>query len=141
MVNDKIIGLEATDDRLEAAIKDSNKQISVVDNRHTTINNKQDVNIAKNSTDITNLGYRVDNMEDKFNASIANAMAFAALPSPPIAGKNMFTFGTGYHEGQAAISLGVAGSSDNGVISYKFGGSWSEAGGTSFGVGGGYMFD
>ena len=144
-VNDRFIGLDATDDRLEAAIKDSNKntttQITALDQRQSVINNTQNQNISKNADDINKLGYRVDTLEKEMNAGIAQALAIAQMPSPSIPGRNMFTFASGYHNGESAIALGFSGSSDTGIASYKIGGSWSEVGGTSFAVGGGIMFD
>ena len=140
-IDDKVIGLEVTDERLDAAIKSSNTQIASMDDRFTAINNTQNLQIDRNTQSINELGYRIDKVEDKLNAGIANAIAFASLPSPPIPGRNMFTFGSGYHQGEAAIALGFAGSRDDGVVSYKLGGSWSKEGGTSIGIGGGYIFD
>ena len=123
------------------SIAATNATISSMDERYSTINNTQNLQIGRNSENINKLGYKVNKMEKELNAGIANAIAFASLPTPPIAGKKMFTFGSGYHNGESAISVGFSGSSDTGAVSYKLGGSWSQEGGTSIGVGGGYMFD
>ena len=107
-------------------------------------NNRQDQKIDQLGYALKEQGQHFNNrisaVERQTAGGIANAIAIATLPSPSRAGEHHILFGSGYHNGQAAVSLGAAGLSDTGKSTYKIGLSWSDAGGLSGGVGGSYRW-
>ena len=113
-------------------------------NRINETNNHQDQKIDQLGYALKEQGQHFNNrisaVERQTAGGIANAIAIATLPSPSRAGEHHVLFGSGYHNGQAAVSLGAAGSSDTGKSTYKIGLSWSDAGGLSGGVGGSYRW-
>ena len=113
-------------------------------NRINETNNHQDQKIDQLGYALKEQGQyfnsRISAVERQTAGGIANAIAIATLPSPNRAGEHHVLFGSGYHNGQAAVSLGAAGSSDTGKSTYKIGLSWSDAGGLSGGVGGSYRW-
>ena len=113
-------------------------------NRINETNNHQDQKIDQLGYALKEQGQyfnnRISAVERQTAGGIANAIAIATLPSPSRAGEHHVLFGSGYHNGQAAVSLGAAGLSDTGKSTYKIGLSWSDAGGLSGGVGGSYRW-
>nr|AAF40122.1 USPA1 [Moraxella catarrhalis] len=113
-------------------------------NRINETNNRQDQKIDQLGYALKEQGQHFNNrisaVERQTAGGIANAIAIATLPSPSRAGEHHVLFGSGYHNGQAAVSLGAAGLSDTGKSTYKIGLSWSDAGGLSGGVGGSYRW-
>ena len=113
-------------------------------NRIDETNNHQDQKIDQLGYALKEQGQHFNNrisaVERQTAGGIANAIAIATLPSPSRAGEHHVLFGSGYHNGQAAVSLGAAGLSDTGKSTYKIGLSWSDAGGLSGGVGGSYRW-
>ena len=113
-------------------------------NRINETNNHQDQKIDQLGYALKEQGQHFNNrisaVERQTAGGIANAIAIATLPSPSRAGEHHVLFGSGYHNGQAAVSLGAAGLSDTGKSTYKIGLSWSDAGGLSGGVGGSYRW-
>ena len=113
-------------------------------NRINETNNRQDQKIDQLGYALKEQGQyfnnRISAVERQTAGGIANAIAIATLPSPSRAGEHHVLFGSGYHNGQAAVSLGAAGLSDTGKSTYKIGLSWSDAGGLSGGVGGSYRW-
>ncbi|MPX03883.1 YadA-like family protein, partial [Moraxella catarrhalis] len=113
-------------------------------NRINETNNHQDQKIDQLGYALKEQGQhfnnRISTVERQTAGGIANAIAIATLPSPSRAGEHHVLFGSGYHNGQAAVSLGAAGLSDTGKSTYKIGLSWSDAGGLSGGVGGSYRW-
>ena len=95
----------------------------------------QDVRITNNSTLINDLGYKVDNLEDKLSAGVASAIAFAAMPSAINKGEVRIAGGSGYFNGQGALAVGLTGASETGDYTYKFGGSYTQDGGAVVGAG------
>jgi len=74
------------------------------------------------------------------SAGIASSIALSQMPSPTRNGASMMTFGSGYYNGQPAIAVGVSGSTEGGDASYRLGTSWTQEGGSAFGVGAGFYF-
>ncbi|MPX39651.1 YadA-like family protein [Moraxella catarrhalis] len=113
-------------------------------NRINETNNHQDQKIDQLGYALKEQGQHFNNrisaVERQTAGGIANAIAIATLPSPSRAGEHHVLFGSGYHNGQAAVSLGAAGLSGTGKSTYKIGLSWSDAGGLSGGVGGSYRW-
>ena len=113
-------------------------------NQINETNNRQDQKIDQLGYALKEQGQHFNNrisaVERQTAGGIANAIAIATLPSPSRAGEHHVLFGSGYHNGQAAVSLGAAGLSDTGKSTYKIGLSWSDAGGLSGGVGGSYRW-
>ncbi|MPX78596.1 cell surface protein [Moraxella catarrhalis] len=113
-------------------------------NQINETNNHQDQKIDQLGYALKEQGQHFNNrisaVERQTAGGIANAIAIATLPSPSRAGEHHVLFGSGYHNGQAAVSLGAAGLSDTGKSTYKIGLSWSDAGGLSGGVGGSYRW-
>ncbi|WP_064641366.1 YadA-like family protein, partial [Moraxella catarrhalis] len=131
----------------KAGIAKNNQELIIQNNRLNRIdetNNRQDQKIDQLGYALKEQGQyfnsRISAVERQTAGGIANAIAIATLPSPNRAGEHHVLFGSGYHNGQAAVSLGAAGSSDTGKSTYKIGLSWSDAGGLSGGVGGSYRW-
>src|SRR5699024_4302066 len=103
--------------------------------KQSKVDTAQDVRIYNNTTMITDLGYRVDNLEDKLSAGIASSIAFAAMPSAVNNGEVRISGGTGYFNGQGALAVGLTGASETGEYTYKFGGSYTQDGGAVVGAG------
>ncbi|WP_413773496.1 YadA-like family protein [Moraxella catarrhalis] len=131
----------------KAGIAQNKQELIIQNNRFNRIdetNNRQDQKIDQLGYALKEQGQylnsRISAVERQTAGGIANAIAIATLPSPNRAGEHHVLFGSGYHNGQAAVSLGAAGSSDTGKSTYKIGLSWSDAGGLSGGVGGSYRW-
>ncbi|WP_439957343.1 YadA-like family protein [Moraxella catarrhalis] len=131
----------------KAGIATNKQELIIQNNRLNRIdetNNRQDQKIDQLGYALKEQGQyfnsRISAVERQTAGGIANAIAIATLPSPNRAGEHHVLFGSGYHNGQAAVSLGAAGSSDTGKSTYKIGLSWSDAGGLSGGVGGSYRW-
>ncbi|WP_259459036.1 YadA-like family protein [Moraxella catarrhalis] len=131
----------------KAGIATNKQELIIQNNRLNRIdetNNRQDQKIDQLGYTLKEQGQyfnsRISAVERQTAGGIANAIAIATLPSPNRAGEHHVLFGSGYHNGQAAVSLGAAGSSDTGKSTYKIGLSWSDAGGLSGGVGGSYRW-
>ncbi|OAV14356.1 hypothetical protein AO375_1083 [Moraxella catarrhalis] len=131
----------------QAGIATNKQELIIQNNRLNRIdetNNRQDQKIDQLGYALKEQGQyfnsRISAVERQTAGGIANAIAIATLPSPNRAGEHHVLFGSGYHNGQAAVSLGTAGSSDTGKSTYKIGLSWSDAGGLSGGVGGSYRW-
>ena len=143
----KLAELKTSVDKNQAGIATNKQELIIQNNRLNRIdetNNRQDQKIDQLGYTLKEQGQyfnsRISAVERQTAGGIANAIAIATLPSPNRAGEHHVLFGSGYHNGQAAVSLGAAGSSDTGKSTYKIGLSWSDAGGLSGGVGGSYRW-
>ena len=143
----KLAELKTSVDKNQAGIATNKQELIIQNNRLNRIdetNNRQDQKIDQLGYALKEQGQyfnsRISAVERQTAGGIANAIAIATLPSPNRAGEHHVLFGSGYHNGQAAVSLGAAGSSDTGKSTYKIGLSWSDAGGLSGGVGGSYRW-
>ena len=71
---------------------------------------------------------------------MASTIALAFMPSSGAPGSQMLTGGSGFYNGQSAVSIGFSGTTEDSSITYKMGVSWATAGDASFGAGLGYRF-
>lgn len=75
----------------------------------------------------------------KLNSGVASAVAIASLPQINSEGINI-SVGYGNYDNQNAVAVGLSGTSENGKLIYKAGGSISSSGNTAVGMGVGYTF-
>ena len=143
----KLAELKTSVDKNQAGIATNKQELIIQNDRLNQLdetNNRQDQKIDQLGYALKEQGQHFNNrisaVERQTAGGIANAIAIATLPSPSRAGEHHVLFGSGYHNGQAAVSLGAAGLSDTGKSTYKIGLSWSDAGGLSGGVGGSYRW-
>ena len=78
-------------------------------------------------------------LEQKLNSGVASAVAIASLPQINSEGINI-SVGYGNYDNQNAVAVGLSGTSENGKLIYKAGGSVSSRGNTAIGMGVGYTF-
>lgn len=113
-------GVEATD-----AVNYS--QLSALDSR---LNNN-----------MSDLGYKIDEVEDDANAGISAAMAMSAMPQAYIAGKSLIGGGIGTYNGESAVAIGFSKLSNDGRWVIKVNGSADTQGNVGGAVGAGFHFD
>ena len=113
-------GVEATD-----AVNYS--QLSALDSR---LNNN-----------MSDLGYKIDEVEDDANAGISGAMAMSAMPQAYIAGKSLIGGGVGTYNGESAVAIGFSKLSNDGRWVIKVNGSADTQGNVGGAVGAGFHFD
>ena len=113
-------GVEATD-----AVNYS--QLSALDSR---LNNN-----------MSDLGYKIDEVEDDANAGISAAMAMSAMPQAYIAGKSLIGGGVGTYNGESAVAIGFSKLSNDGRWVIKVNGSADTQGNVGGAVGAGFHFD
>ena len=119
----------------EAQVK---RDIDTVVKEQAKTDMAQDVRIDQHSQLINDLGYKVENLEDKLSAGVASTVAMALMPSAMIPGEVRIAGGTGYYNGENAIAVGLTGATETGAFSYKIAGSYTDAGGAV--VGGGVSY-
>lgn len=143
-VTTEITRLDGNDVYLQEQINNSN---DVVNNRITeiyqeqvTVDYGQSYQIADNSQRIAGLDYRVNELDKQLSAGIASSIALSQMPSSTRNGASMMTFGSGYYNGQPTIAVGVSGSTEGGNASCRLGTSWTQEGGSAFGLGAGFYF-
>ncbi len=78
-------------------------------------------------------------LEQKLNSGVSSAVAIASLPQINSEGINI-SVGYGTYANQDAVAVGLSGTSENGKLIYKAGGSISSSGNTAVGMGVGYTF-
>ena len=113
----------------------SNAKLDEIVTQQSMIDTSQDIRISNNSNLISDLGYKVDNLEDKLSAGVASSIAFASLPDAINKGEVRIAGGTGYFNGQGAIAVGITGATETGSFTYKMGGSYTQTGGAVLGGG------
>lgn len=118
----------AQDQRIDQRIE----QVSI---EQVAINERQNASIDRNNQRISDLGYKVNELEDELSGGIASAIAIASMPSAINYGEGRITGGTGYYNGEAALAIGLAGASIDGAYTYKLGGSYTDSGGAAIGGG------
>ncbi|MGB6926449.1 YadA-like family protein [Psychrobacter sp.] len=113
-------GVEATD-----AVNYS--QLSALDSR---LNNN-----------MSDLGYKIDEVEDDANAGISAAMAMSAMPQAYITGKSLIGGGVGTYNGESAVAIGFSKLSNDGRWVIKVNGTADTQGNVGGAVGAGFHFD
>ncbi|MDX2373061.1 YadA-like family protein [Psychrobacter sp. PP-21] len=113
-------GVEATD-----AVNYS--QLSALDSR-----------LGRNMSD---LGYKIDEVEDDANAGISAAMAMSSLPQAYISGKSLIGGGIGTYNGESAVAIGFSKLSNDGRWVIKVNGTADTQGNVGGAVGAGFHFD
>lgn len=86
------------------------------------------------------LNDKIDVQDKKLSGGVASAIAYASMPQTHQAGERMWTAGSGYFNGQSAVSLGWSGTSSSGKTTIKLGTSWSNNSNFSVGAGVGYRY-
>ena len=90
------------------------------------------------SNNITNLGNRINDVEDNANAGTAAAMAMANLPQPAYAGEGGMSLGVGTYQGESGYAVGYSAISENGNWVFKASATGNSQG--KFGAGAGVFF-
>ena len=129
---------QAYEQKLEQVASVSNEKLEQMVIKQSMIDNGQNDRINQNSQMISDLGYKVDGLEDKLSAGIASSIAFASMPTAINKGEVRIAGGTGYFNGASALAVGITGATETGDFTYKFGGSYTEDGGAV--VGGGVSY-
>ncbi len=93
------------------------------------------------SNNMSDLGYKIDEVEDEANAGISAAMAMSSLPQAYIIGKSMVGGGIGTYNGEAAVAVGVSQLSSDGRWVIKVNGTADTEGNFGGAVGAGFHFD
>ena len=139
-----IESLKSADAVLEQQIKTStatvNKRIDHNAKVQTIVDADQNRLIAENANRFAGLDQRVGSLDKTLSSGIASALAIGSMPTMSIAGAHMITGGSGHFNGQGSVAVGLTGTTDNGKISYKIGGSYTQDGGSAFSIGGGYRW-
>ena len=90
------------------------------------------------NNNITNLGSRINDVEDNANAGTAAAMAMANLPQPAYAGEGGMSLGVGTYQGESGYAVGYSAISENGNWVFKASATGNSQG--KFGAGAGVFF-
>jgi len=93
------------------------------------------------NSNMSDLGYKIDEVEDDANAGISAAMAMAALPQAYISGKSLIGGGIGTYNGESAVAIGVSKLSNDGRWVIKVNGTADTQGNVGGAVGAGFHFD
>ncbi|GAF52339.1 hypothetical protein JCM18900_1851 [Psychrobacter sp. JCM 18900] len=122
--NQRMVGVA---DGVEATDAVNYSQLSALDSR---LNNN-----------MSDLGYKIDEVEDDANAGISAAMAMSAMPQAYIAGKSLIGGGVGTYNGESAVAIGFSKLSNDGRWVIKVNGSADTQGNVGGAVGAGFHFD
>ncbi|WP_352309961.1 YadA-like family protein [Psychrobacter sp. W2-37-MNA-CIBAN-0211] len=93
------------------------------------------------NSNMNDLGYRIDEVEDDANAGISAAMAMSALPQAYIAGKSLIGGGVSTYNGESAVAIGFSKLSNDGRWVIKVNGTADTQGNVGGAVGAGFHFD
>lgn len=93
------------------------------------------------NSNMSDLGYRIDEVEDDANAGISAAMAMSALPQAYIAGKSLIGGGVSTYNGESAVAIGFSKLSNDGRWVIKVNGTADTQGNVGGAVGAGFHFD
>ena len=89
---------------------------------------------------MSELGYRINDVEDGANAGVSAAMAASALPQAYVPGKSMLGGGAATYNGQSAVAVGLSKVSNDGRFVFKISGSADTQGNAGGSVGAGFQF-
>ena len=141
--NSIAIGAGSSDDR--------RKNVVSVGNAETGLN-RTITNVApgKYGTDAVNmnqlygvaggLSKQINDVKKKSNAGIAGAVALGMLPQSNIPGDALVSIGTGYHDSESAVALGISKTSDNARWIFKGGVSYDSQDEVTAGASVGFHF-
>lgn len=93
------------------------------------------------NSNMSDLGYRIDEVEDDANAGISAAMAMSTLPQAYIAGKSLIGGGMSTYNGESAVAIGFSKLSNDGRWVIKVNGTADTQGNVGGAVGAGFHFD
>nr|WP_114701096.1 YadA-like family protein [Psychrobacter proteolyticus] len=93
------------------------------------------------NSNMSDLGYKIDEVEDDANAGISAAMAMSAMPQAYIAGKSLIGGGVGTYNGESAVAIGFSKLSNDGRWVIKVNGTADTQGNVGGAVGAGFHFD
>ncbi|WP_201551642.1 YadA-like family protein [Psychrobacter fjordensis] len=122
--NQRITGVA---DGVEATDAVNYSQLSALDSR---LNNN-----------MSDLGYKIGEVEENANAGISAAMAMSSLPQAYIAGKSMISGGVGTYNGESAVAVGFSKLSNDGRWVMKINGTADTQGNAGGAIGAGFHFD
>ncbi|MBF0659020.1 YadA-like family protein [Psychrobacter sp. NG25] len=122
--NQRITGVA---DGVEATDAVNYSQLSELDSR---LNNN-----------MSDLGYKIGEVEENANAGISAAMAMSSLPQAYIAGKSMISGGVGTYNGESAVAVGFSKLSNDGRWVMKINGTADTQGNAGGAIGAGFHFD
>ena len=123
------------DNMLKDMAADNSQRLSELVDQQSMVDLAQDARIDDNSSRISDLGYKVDEMDDMFSSAIASTVAFASMPNALNPGETRISGGSGYYNGAGAIAVGLTGSNKDGAYNYKIGSSYTQKGGVVVGAG------
>ena len=123
------------DNMLKDMSADNSQRLSEIVDQQSMVDLAQDARIDDNSSRISDLGYKVDEMDDMFSSAIASTVAFASMPNALNPGETRISGGSGYYNGAGAIAVGLTGSNEDGAYNYKIGSSYTQKGGVVVGAG------
>ena len=130
---------------------DKRKNVVSVGNAKTGLN-RTITNVApgKYGTDAVNmnqlygvaggLSKQINDVKKKSNAGIAGAVALGMLPQSNIPGDALVSIGTGYHDSESAVALGISKTSDNARWIFKGGVSYDSQDEVTAGASVGFHF-
>ena len=141
--NSIVIGAGSSDDK--------RKNVVSVGNAKTGLN-RTITNVApgKYGTDAVNmnqlygvaggLSKQINDVKKKSSAGIAGAVALGMLPQSNIPGDALVSIGTGYHDSESAVALGISKTSDNARWIFKGGVSYDSQDEVTAGASVGFHF-
>ena len=103
---------------------------------------KQNAILDSHTASINNLDYRINGLEKDMSAGIAGAYAMSSMSTAPL-GKRGVAFGSGYYNGESAVSIGYTQTVDtkyDKIVSIKANGSFDTSNNFGVGVGATYFF-
>ena len=141
--NSIVIGAGSSDDKRKNVVSVGNA---------TTGLNRTITNVApgKYGTDAVNmnqlygvaggLSKQINDVKKKSSAGIAGAVALGMLPQSNIPGDALVSIGTGYHDSESAVALGISKTSDNARWIFKGGVSYDSQDEVTAGASVGFHF-
>lgn len=90
---------------------------------------------------MSDLGYKIGEVEDDANAGISAAMAMSSLPQAYISGKSLISGGVGTYNGESAVAIGFSKLSNDGRWVMKINGTADTQGNAGGSIGAGFHFD
>jgi len=93
------------------------------------------------NSNMSDLGYKINEVEDDANAGISAAMAMSALPQAYISGKSLIGGGVSTYNGESAVAVGFSKLSNDGRWVIKVNGTADTQGNVGGAVGAGFHFD
>ena len=93
------------------------------------------------NNNMSDLGYKIGEVEDDANAGISAAMAMSSLPQAFIPGKSLIGGGIGTYNGESAVAIGFSKLSNDGRWVMKVNGTADTQGNAGGSIGAGFHFD